>query len=65
MPALRLAATAIGLVITVARHPLVRAGVRAVSDNPELRDRAISATKTAAYNAGVIARRIIPRSLIQ
>ena len=65
MAALRLAATAIGIVITVARHPLVRAGVRAVADNPELRGRAITATRAAAYNAGVIARRIIPRSLIQ
>jgi acetyl esterase/lipase len=42
MAALKLAATAIGIAITVARHPLVRAGVRAVANNPELRDRAIT-----------------------
>jgi hypothetical protein len=65
MPMLKLAMTALGLAVSVARHPLVRAGVRAVADNPKLKENAISATKGAAYNAGRIARRVIPRSLIQ
>ncbi len=64
MPALRLALTAISVAVTVARHPLVRAGVRAVADNPVARERAIEMTKRTAYNAGVLARRIVPRSLI-
>lgn len=65
MPVFRLAVTAIGLVVTVARHPLVRAGVRAVADNPRLKEGAVKATRSAAYSAGVLARRVIPRSLIQ
>jgi hypothetical protein len=65
MPVVKLAVTALGVLVTVARHPVVRAGVRAVTENPKLREGAVKATKSAAYNAGVLARRIIPRSLIQ
>jgi hypothetical protein len=65
MSAIRLAVTAVTVAVAVARHPLVRAGVRAVVDNPRLNAAAIEATKVAAYNAGRVARRIVPRSLIQ
>jgi hypothetical protein len=65
MPALKLAVAALGIAVTVARHPLVRAGVRAIIENPKARETAISAVRSTAYTAGVVARRIIPRSLIQ
>lgn len=65
MPVVKLAVAALGLAVTIARHPLVRAGVRAVADNPELREGAVRLTRSTAYKAGVLARRIIPRSLIQ
>ena len=62
---IKLALTVVGVAVAIAQHPVVRAGVRAVADNPELRDRALKATMAAAYTAGVVARRIIPRSIIQ
>ncbi len=65
MPALRLAMTAISVAVTIARHPLVRAGVRAIAENPAARERAIEITRKTAYNAGVLARRIVPRGLIE
>jgi hypothetical protein len=61
MPPIRLAITAVTLAISVARHPLVRAGLRTIADNPKARDAAINATRNAAYNAGVIVRRVVPR----
>ena len=65
MPVIKLAFTALGVAVTVARHPLVRAGVRAMVSNPKAREAAIAAARTTAYRAGVVARRIIPRSLVQ
>jgi hypothetical protein len=65
MPALKLAVTALGIAVSLARHPLVRARVRAITENPKAREAAIGAVKSTAYTAGVVARRIIPRSLIQ
>jgi hypothetical protein len=65
MPVARLAITALGLAVAVARHPVVRAGARAVLDNPQARDATIRAVRRTAFNAGVLARKIVPRSLIQ
>ena len=64
MPVVKLALTAVTVGVAVARHPLVRAGVRALVDNPQARDAAISAARRGAFQAGVLARKIIPRSLV-
>ncbi len=65
MPVVKLALTAVTVGVAVARHPLVRAGVRAVIDNPQAREAAIVAARRTAFSAGVLARKIIPRSLVQ
>ncbi|WP_061910476.1 hypothetical protein [Devosia sp. Leaf420] len=61
MSAIRLAVTVVSAAMTISRHPVVRAGIHAVANNPKARDAAISATRSAAYNAGVIARHISGR----
>lgn len=61
MSAIRLAVTVVSAAITVSRHPTVRAGIQAVANNPKARDAAINATRSVAYNAGVIARHIVGR----
>jgi len=61
MSALRLAVTVVGVAATIAQHPLVRAGVRAAAPhvlNPRNKELAVRATLSAAYNAGVLTRRI-------
>lgn len=62
MSAIRIAVTVVGAALTVSRHPAVRAGLRAVADNPKARETAISVTRNAAYNAGVIARHLVGRT---
>jgi hypothetical protein len=63
MSAIRIAVTVVGAAITMSRHPAVRAGINAVASNPKTRETAINLTRTAAYNAGVIARHLVgPRS---
>ena len=61
MSAVRLAVTVVSTAIAVSRHPAVRAGVQAVVNNPKARETAINVTRTAAYNAGVVARHHIGR----
>jgi len=61
MSAIRIAVTVVGAAITMSRHPAVRAGINAVAANPKARETAISVTRSAAYNAGVIARHIVGR----
>jgi hypothetical protein len=63
MSAIRLAVTVVGAAITASRHPVVRAGIRAVAANPRTRETAIAVTRNAAYNAGVIARHLVGRRL--
>ena len=63
MSAIRLAVTMVGAAITVTRHPVVRAGIRAVANNPKARNAAINATRNAAYSAGVLARHLVGRRL--
>jgi hypothetical protein len=63
MSAIRTAATMIGVAMTVARHPMVRAAVRAAPKlvTPKMRATATDATLDAAYRAGVLARKIVKR----
>ncbi|WP_240230171.1 hypothetical protein [Devosia lacusdianchii] len=63
MSAIRIAVTVVGAAITLSRHPVVRAGVRAVANNPKARETAINVTRSAAYNAGVIARHLVGRRI--
>ena len=75
MSAIRVAVTAIGVAMTVARHPLVRAAVRAAPHvvTPQMRAKAADATLEAAFRkyedarrlevrAGKLARKITKRS---
>lgn len=66
MSVFRLAVTAATVAISVARHPAVRAAVRAAPllITPAMRERASEAALGAAYQAGVVVRRIVPRNLI-
>ena len=61
MSAIRIAVTVVSAAITASRHPVVRAGVNAVVNNPRARETAITATRNAAYGAGVIARHLVGR----
>jgi hypothetical protein len=63
MSAIRTAAAMIGVAMTVARHPLVRAAVRAAPHvvTPQARARAKDATLEAAFQAGKLARKIVKR----
>ena len=63
MSAIRLAMTVVGAAVTLSRHPAVRAGIVAVASNPKARDTAVNVTRSAAYNAGVIARHLVGRRL--
>ena len=56
----------VGIAVTVSRHPLVRAGIKAAPHlmTPAMREAAAGAALDAAYRAGVLARRIVPRSII-
>ena len=61
MSAIRISVTVVGAAITMTRHPVVRAGIRAVAANPKARETAITMTRNAAYNAGVVARHLVGR----
>lgn len=63
MSAIRIAMTVVGAAVTLSRHPVVRAGIVAVASNPKARDTAVNATRSAAYNAGVIARHLVGKRL--
>jgi len=63
MSAIRLAVTVVTAAITASRHPAVRAGISAVASNPRAREAALNATRSAAYNAGVVARHIVGRRI--
>jgi len=63
MSAIRIAVTVVSTAIAASRHPVVRAGVNAALNNPKTRETAINVTRSAAYNAGVIARHIMGRRL--
>lgn len=59
MAPVRIAITALTVAVSVARHPMVRAGLRAVAQDPRARDAAISAARNTAYVAGIAARRVV------
>ena len=63
MSPLRTAATVIGVAISVARHPAVRAAVRSAPllITPKMREAAAEATLETAFRAGVLARKIARR----
>ena len=63
MSPIRTAATMIGVAMPVARHPMVRAAVRAAPllVTPRMRAVASDATREAAFRAGVLARKIVKR----
>ena len=67
MSVMRLAITAASIAMTVARHPVVRAGLRAAPHlvTPAMREKASDAALATAYRAGVLARRIVPRKLVE
>jgi hypothetical protein len=54
----------IGVAMTVARHPMVRAAVRAAPliVTPKMREKAKDATLEAAFRAGKLARKLVNRS---
>lgn len=64
MSPIRTAATVIGVAITVARHPVVRAAVRAAPllITPRMREMAAEATLETAFRAGTVARKIVRRT---
>lgn len=63
MSPIRTAATMIGVAMAVARHPMVRAAVRAAPRlmTPEMKAKATDATLEAAFKAGVMVRKIVKR----
>jgi hypothetical protein len=67
MSAIRIAMTVATIAVTVARHPVVRAGLRAAPllITPKMRETATDAALSAAYNAGALARRIVPKKLVE
>ena len=64
MSPIRTAVTVFGVAMTVARHPVVRAAVRAAPHvmAPQVRAKAKDATLEAAFQAGKIARKLVKRS---
>jgi hypothetical protein len=64
--AVEIAVAAIGIAVTVSRHPLVRAGIKAAPHlmTPQMKQMAERRARDAAFAAGALARRIVPRSLI-
>ncbi len=63
MPSFRTVATLVGVAVSVARHPTVRAAVRAAPllITPRMREMAQEATLETAFRAGALARRIVKR----
>jgi hypothetical protein len=63
MSVIRIAITAAGVAATIARHPVVRAGIKAAPllITPKMRENAAEAVLSTAYRAGVAARRLVGR----
>jgi hypothetical protein len=64
MSPIRTVAAILGVAVTVARHPAVRAAVKAAPllITPRMREMAQEATLETAFRAGMLARRIVKRS---
>ncbi len=56
----------VGIAVTVSRHPLVRAGIKAAPHlmTPAFKTAAANAVLDSAYAAGVAARRLVPRNFV-
>lgn len=67
MSVLRIAVAAVGVAATLARHPVVRAGIKAAPllITPRMRETATEAVLSTAYKAGVAARHLVPRKRIE
>ena len=67
MSVYRLAFTAATVAVSVARHPAVRAAVRAAPllITPAMREKASETALATAYRAGQLARRIVPKKLVE
>jgi hypothetical protein len=67
MAPIRMVVSALGLALTAARHPAVRAGIKVAAPivlNPRNREKAAEAARTAAYGAGVLVRRLSPKKFL-
>jgi hypothetical protein len=66
MSVFRMAVTAATIAVSVARHPAVRAGLRAAPllITPAMREKATGTALHAAYRAGQLVRRVVPRQLV-
>ena len=66
MSFVRVALTAATVAVSVARHPAVRAAVRAAPllITPAMREKAADTALSTAYQAGVLARRILPKKFV-
>jgi hypothetical protein len=66
MSFVRVALTAATVAVSIARHPAVRAAVRAAPllITPAMREKATDAALSTAYQAGALARRIVPRKFV-
>ena len=64
--AAELTVAVVGIAVTVSRHPLFKAGLRAAPHviPPAMRQSAADAVLEAAFRAGAAARRVLPRSLV-
>lgn len=64
MSPIRTAATILGVTIAVARHPAVRAAVRAAPllVTPRMRSMAQEAALETAFRAGALARKVVHRT---
>jgi hypothetical protein len=64
MSPIRAVAAALGVAVTAARHPVVRAAIKAAPllITPRMREMAQEATLETAFRAGALARRIVRRS---
>jgi hypothetical protein len=64
--AVELTVAIVGIAVTVGRHPLVRAGIKAAPHlmTPAMKEAATESALNAAYRVGVLARRLVPRGLI-
>ncbi|MDB5561795.1 MAG: hypothetical protein JWN11_1213 [Hyphomicrobiales bacterium] len=66
MSIVRTTVTVIGVAVAISRHPLVRAGMKAAPHlmSPRMRETAAESARVAAFNAGALLRRIVPKSML-
>jgi hypothetical protein len=64
--AVELTIAVVGVAVAISRHPLVRAGIKAAPHlmTPTMKENAAELARNAAYTAGSLARRVVPRSII-